>query len=204
MEQIPQSAMITITTDLTLEDDQRKPTQGAFQRRKTKGAINVLRVALFVMRGHRSRKSNKLRLEDGSKSVWTKVVGSMRPLHLQSNQSSGSISQLTTALPSPSPSSSEDEPYSPYSPSPTSSRYASAVGLNELVQSDEDNEKQEVIMEESNEHENEHEHEHDDGDEMVDAKADEFIARFYEQMRLQRLDSADRRYNERRQRSLGL
>ena len=42
-----------------------------------------------------------------------------------------------------------------------------------------------------------------DGDWMIDAKAEDFIAQFYQEMKLQRLDSVDRRYVERSQRSLG-
>ncbi|XP_027349409.1 uncharacterized protein LOC113861017 [Abrus precatorius] len=167
-------------------------------RKRKKGAMHVLRVALFILRG-RSRKSKVLQVNDESKSIWKKLVGSMRPLHLQSDQSSSSFSQPTITLPSTGsdgyvsdiPASEEE----PYSPSPTSSRYASAVGLNELVQGDEENEKKEVIVEECEEH--------DDGDEMIDAKAEEFITHFYEQIRLQRLESLDRRYIEWNQRSLG-
>lgn len=92
----------------------------------------------------------------------------------------------------------------PYSPSPPSTRYASAVGLNELVQSsDDDCEKQEVkvIVEDEDDDDDE---EYFDGDEQIDDKAEEFIAQFYQQMKLQRLDSTDRRYNERSERSLGV
>ncbi|KAJ1412579.1 hypothetical protein SESBI_20307 [Sesbania bispinosa] len=174
--------------------------------------MHVLRVALFMMRS-RSRKSSVLPIDDGSKSVWRKLVGSMRPLHLQSNQSPPSISISKTDndvhLAPPSPSEyktdcgSDVTEEEPYSPSPASSRYASAVGLNELVQSDEENEmKQEVIVEEENE--SEERCDNVDGDEMIDAKAEEFIAQFYKEMTLQRMNSADRCYHERSQRSLGL
>jgi len=71
------------------------------------------------------------------------------------------------------------------------------VGLNELVQSDEENEKQEVIMEEDEEQVD------GDGDEMIDSKAEDFITQFYQEMRLQRMDTVDRLYVERNQRSLG-
>nr|KYP47555.1 hypothetical protein KK1_030750 [Cajanus cajan] len=102
----------------------------------------------------------------------------MRPLHLQSTRS-------PRATPVQSPSAAAEEPYSP---SPPSSRYASAEGLNELVKSEEEKESRE---------------EDGDGDEMIDSKAEEFIAQFYQQMRLQRFDSMDRDYIERSNRSLG-
>ncbi|RDY06333.1 hypothetical protein CR513_09694, partial [Mucuna pruriens] len=138
--------------------------------------------------------------DDGSKSsIWWKFVGSMRPLHLQSNVSPLYYSESATTLPSPKPDScggyasdfvAEEERYSP---SPPSSCYSSAVGLNELLGSEEDSEKQDRIVEEKCNNE-----EHIDGDEMIDAKAEEFIAQFYQQMRLQRMDSVDLRYEERR------
>ncbi|TKY61734.1 hypothetical protein E2542_SST11585 [Spatholobus suberectus] len=200
MEQNPECAIINIpnTTTSPFHDDQPKP----IQKRKN-GEMHLHRVALLVMQG-RSAKPNVLQVDDRSKSFWRKLVGSMRPLHLQSNQSPRSFSQPATTFQSSSEYKTDCEGYvsdllaeeEPYSPSPPSSRYASSVGLNELVQNDEDNEKQEVIIEECEEHV--------DGDERIDAKADEFIAQFYQEMRLQRLDSVDRRYVERNHRSLGL
>jgi hypothetical protein len=44
----------------------------------------------------------------------------------------------------------------------------------------------------------------DDGDDMIDAKAEEFIAQFYQDMRFQRMDIVDQRYNEISMRSLGI
>jgi hypothetical protein len=81
------------------------------------------------------------------------------------------------------------------------SPYASAIGLNELVSSDEENERQEEIEEE--EEEEEEVAVRGNGDETIDAKAEEFIAQFYQQMRLQRLNNVDRHYQERSERSLG-
>jgi hypothetical protein len=43
-----------------------------------------------------------------------------------------------------------------------------------------------------------------DGDDLIDAKAEEFIAQFYQDMRLQRMDIVDHRYNEISMRSLGI
>ncbi|KAL1350946.1 hypothetical protein HN51_014914 [Arachis hypogaea] len=84
---------------------------------------------------------------------------------------------------------------SSYSPSPSSSsRYSSNQALNEMVQGDDDGEiKQDNVVAVSLE----------DGDSMIDAKADEFIAQFYRQMRLQRMDHMDPLYRERSHRSLG-
>ncbi|KAK7259249.1 hypothetical protein RIF29_24851 [Crotalaria pallida] len=202
--------------------------------------------------GSRNRKSKVVTpVDDESKgNKWRKLVGSMRPFHLQSNESPPHQSEPNKIIPqislpsSPSPiTTTEDdgdeivttptsnfvgeEPYSPSSP--PESRYASAVGLNELVPSDEENEKHTlnasasivglnelVVVESDNDKEDEMTEEEEIveeeygenngnniGDEMIDAKADEFIAQFYQQMRLQRFDVVDRRYYERSQRSLG-
>jgi hypothetical protein len=211
------------------DDVEPKPKPILTRKRKT-GPMNVLRVALLMMRGSSPKKSSLTPkksnvTDDESKNVWTKFVGSIRPLHLQSSRSPQSFSgrkfdQLITLPLSPSSSEStggasvftaEEEPFSPLQKSPSNSRYASAVGLNELVQSDanspyasaiglnelvssdEENEIQEEIEEEIREN----------GDETIDAKADEFIAQFYQQMKLQRLNNVDRHYQERSERSLG-
>jgi hypothetical protein len=76
--------------------------------------------------------------------------------------------------------------------SATNSLYASAVGLNEMVEEEKEEEivnKDDIVG---------------DGDDMIDAKAEEFIAQFYQDMRLQRMDIVDHRYNEISMRSLGI
>ncbi|ESW17163.1 hypothetical protein PHAVU_007G216300 [Phaseolus vulgaris] len=176
-------------------------------RKNTRGSKNIFKVALFMMRG-RSRKS-KMLVDDESKSVWRKIVGSMRPLHLQGDQSprhhnSASIPQsktIVTSTPFENDVDHGDDAFdsaSEYSPSPSSSRYASAVGLNEMVQEAE-NEEDGVKGRNTNGDNNDGE-----GDEMIDAKAEEFIAEFYHQMRLQRFDVVDSHYQEISMRSLGL
>lgn len=160
--------------------------------KKRRGGMRLLKVALFMIR-RRSEKSKSVNM--ASRGLWKRLVGSMRPLHLQGN------------TPAPAPPAIEQEPnmtpktelyedvqFGPVSPRGAASssssvdsmsRYASAVNLQELdpTNGDEDDE--------------------EDGDEMIDAKAEQFIAQFYEQIKLQRMDSADRRYNEMIQRSIG-
>jgi len=283
------------------QDDVEPKPKPVLTRKRNNGAMHVIRLALFML-GGRSKKQSVIPVDDKSTSIWRKLVGSIRPLHLQSNQSPPSFSQSNSqkfdqaviVLPS-SPSQSigggsvltdfpAEELFSPSPESPANScyasaiglnelvqtnensryasaialnelvqsdensryastiglnepvqtdgdsryasaiglnelvqsdedgryasaiglnelvqsdedsRYASAIGLNKLVQSDEENDKNDLIKEECNEN----------GDDKIDAKADEFIAQFYQQMRLQRLNNADRRYQERSQRSLGL
>ncbi|XP_045796730.1 uncharacterized protein LOC123890995 [Trifolium pratense] len=176
-------------------------------KKTSKRSKNIFKVVLLMMRGH-SRKSTKavFPVEDESKSTWRKIVGSMRPMHLQSNQSPPRIINGENNLKNVAIEENNNvdiqgkdgfdyEPESSLSPSPDSSRYvsatnslyASAVGLNEMVEE----EKEEEIG--------------DDGDDMIDAKAEEFIAQFYQEMRLQLMDDiVDHRYKEISMRSLGL
>ncbi|MCH94747.1 hypothetical protein A2U01_0015712 [Trifolium medium] len=182
-------------------------------RKPSKRSKNIFKVALLMMRGH-SRKSTKavFPVEDESKSIWRKIVGSMRPMHLQSNQSppriingENNLKKVVIEKNNNVDIQGEDgfdyERESSLSPSPdsrryasaTNSLYASAVGLNEMVEE----EKEEEIVNKDNIG--------DDGDDMIDAKAEEFIAQFYQEMRLQIMDDiVDHRYNEISMRSLGL
>ncbi|XP_061338433.1 uncharacterized protein LOC133285238 [Gastrolobium bilobum] len=171
---------------------------------KRNGSKNIFKMALVMMRG-RNRKSKVLPEndddDDESRSVWKKLVGSMRPLHLQSGSPRHNGGQTPKKMNTTAPSESGDDGFDSaseyaYSPSATSSRYASAVGLNEMVQDEENQKDEEIIVKEDNGN--------GDGDDMIDAKADEFIAQFYQQMRLQRMDTMDRRYREISLRSLGL
>jgi hypothetical protein len=131
-------------------------------------------------------------------SKWKKLLSSMRPLHINSNQSAQrSIGDRAPMAPltskevveqskvyAPSAASEDVEQFElftpPWSPAPKStgsssgqtSQYASAQNLQELDdQSDEDDE----------------DSYYDDkfGDEKIDMKAEEFIAKFYGQMKLQ-------------------
>lgn len=206
MEQNPQNVVVTIP-NATIDPPHRDESNATQQRPRKK--MHVFKAALSMM-GKRSQNSKALPVDDGSKSVWKKLVGSMRPMHLQDHQSPRASStrtddngllQLQITVPPPSLSEYNADGY--YSPSPTSSRYASAVGLNEMVQGDEDGE----IKQENNDgvvgERKEHGDGGGDGDEMIDAKAEEFIASFYKQMKLQRMDTMDRLYRERSHRSLG-
>ncbi|CAL0320861.1 unnamed protein product [Lupinus luteus] len=178
--------------------------------KKKKHGTNIFKVALFMMRGGH-KKSKLLLKDDGSRSIWRKLVGSMRPLHLQNNQSPIQTPKARTIITLPYENNTSDldihqsevdgfDSASEFanSPSPASSRYASAVGLNEMVQ-DEENHK-----EDKEEEENVMEEDDGNGDEMIDAKAEEFIAQFYRDMKLQSLDIVDRRFMEISMRSLGL
>lgn len=140
-----------------------------------------------MIRRRSSGKTNPQELASGGGNMFNRLVGSMRPLHLQTNGESPAKSQPE----SPSmTSSSSSEMSSQYGSAANlqemdkcESRYASAVNLRDM---DVEDSYDEI----------------DDGDEMIDVKAEVFIAKFYEQIRIQRLNSIDRRYNEMVERSI--
>lgn len=166
-----------------------KPTK------KKRSPMHILRVANYML----SLKSGKSKTaHTDAVSKWKKLLSSMRPLHINSNQSAQrSIGDRAPMAPltskevveqskvyAPSAASEDVEQFElftpPWSPAPKStgsssgqtSRYASAQNLQELDdQSDEDDE----------------DSYYDDkfGDEKIDMKAEEFIAKFYGQMKLQ-------------------
>lgn len=151
--------------------------------KKKKSAFGFLRAASRKFRGRSlDLKQQKYSLEetvppaDSKGENWKKLVGSMRPLHLQDNQSPPSPPALpppvkTTSL----PVDFSDQLYSPSSSSvSTMSQYASANNLQELYnESDSEEEDPDQVFDAIG------------ADEMIDTKAENFIAQFYEQMRRQ-------------------
>lgn len=153
--------------------------------KKKRGATHLLKATSFVLR--RYKKPKPVHVEVESKGMWKRLVGSM----LHSNQSSPTVEHhLDDTVPS---SVSQSGASSSACSEASVSRYASAVNLEELDRGSEDN------------YDDDHEAYNDcgGGDKMIDVKADMFIARFYEQMKLQRMDSVDRRYHEMNKRSIG-
>ncbi|XP_023004875.1 uncharacterized protein LOC111498054 [Cucurbita maxima] len=160
-------------------------TDSGKAKKKSGGVMKIFKVALLMLR-RRSNKS-KATVDTGSdKSVWRQLVGSMRPLHVQGNESPPTISlpplkpkknleelPTTCSLSPSSPSSLLSFTRTSRSSSFGTSKYASAINLQELEgRNDDDNDKN--VIEDDN-----------GGDEMIDAKAEEFITQFYEQMRRQ-------------------
>lgn len=199
----PAAATITITTPgpttdmvVTTTDTTTTLTLNNEPTRKKRGGMNLFRVALFMLRGQAGgAKPKPIPVEVASRGMWKRLVGSMRPLHLQHNQSStGLIEAAPPTAPDRQMSADqfEDVLPPPQSPHPSCSsgasscddsmsRYASAVNLQELLDRGYDNDE-----EDEEDEENVHEG-GNGGDEMIDTKAEEFIAQFYEQMRLQRM-----------------
>lgn len=123
-----------------------------------------------------NKKENTRESPDKSETTWKDIVGGIRPLHLQPLDYRSSIS--LPPPPPPPPFNKEiyhDVSLPPSSPERssdgTSSSYCSAVDLQALDKSSDDTEG--AI----------------DGSDVIDTQAEEFIAKFYEQIRLQRLQS---------------
>ncbi|XP_022155315.1 uncharacterized protein LOC111022447 [Momordica charantia] len=185
------------STQLALSQTNDKNNPRSNDSAKKKRNVNILKVVLMLV-CRSPAKSNATNV--APKGMWKRLIDSMRPLHLQSNQSPEQTLSLPSTAPksplhnSPSVENFEDVLSPSFSPnivelSPSSidnmSRYASAVNLQEL---DEDNNNGKANV--------------NDGDEMIDAKAEVFIAQFYEQMRLQRSNSV-LQYDQMIERSIG-
>ncbi|CAI0469772.1 unnamed protein product [Linum tenue] len=129
------------------------------KKNKTTGVMQLIRAALFMINNKSSKK---------------KLLGLVRPLQLESHQlppPSSSPPALRRIQASSAVVAQGDREVAPPSPA-AMSQYASANSLADLDEKEEE--------------------EHGDcyydgveGDEMIDSKAEEFIARFYHQMRLQ-------------------
>ncbi|XP_022998628.1 uncharacterized protein LOC111493213 [Cucurbita maxima] len=166
---------------------------------KKNKSLNILRVALMLLR-RRSSKPNAASVEVASKGMWNRLVASIRPLHVQSNHSPQHPQPIivpsfpdATLRTSPSIDCFEDVKSSSASSVDGMSRYASAINLQELDQNNEDD----------NDNDNEAEpkmDEDENADDMIDAKAEMFIAQFYEQIRR---SNSDVRYREMIKRSIG-
>lgn len=161
--------------------------------KKKRGATQLLKAASFVL--GRPKKPKPIHVDVESKSMWRRLVGSRLPLHDHNHTNQLSSPTSVEHVDDTVQSSVSQSGVSSSSCSEASvSRYASVANLEELDRSedDDDDDDDDAAYNDC-----------DGGDEMIDVKADMFIARFYEQMRLQRMDSTDRRYHEMNQRSIG-
>lgn len=145
------------------------------KKKKKAGPFSFFRVALVALRSDNKKKSSLRKatsVVDMNDANWKKIVGSMRPLHLQDDKS-----------PAPSPGRSGtwdnlvyNHSHPPSSPSSSSvstlSQYASASNLQALDDVGDEDEDADVAFDAIR------------GDEMIDYKAEEFIAQFYHQMQM--------------------
>ncbi|PKI73941.1 hypothetical protein CRG98_005666 [Punica granatum] len=222
----PESDMRTAIVPV---DDKKLPLPSSVPKSKKKrGSMSFLRAALFMWRRRgSSKKKSKAALQieaaTASAGMLNKVVGSMRPLHVQGGESPPQVAATAHAQPEPgpepakmillagaSPSRSEhfeDVPLgsvsmmspvaspshcSSASPSHCSSvsegtsRYSSALNLQELDKNDDNDDS-------DDDDDDDRKFEALGGDEMIDAKAEEFITQFYQQMKIQNYNEMVRR-----------
>lgn len=179
MENKPSEAAVQVSDAVTPREQDAQHMR--HRSRRKRGPMHLVKAALYMVRS-RPQKSKGTEVDDDSKNRWGKLVGSVRPFHLQ--EPSPTLSP-ENELPQPKPLQSPPE-YSDdalLSPSASSacsgpeSRYASAEGLDEMIQPDDDQKEEGSDGEEG------------EGDNMIDAKAEEFIANFYQQMQLQSVNS---------------
>ncbi|XVF80645.1 hypothetical protein PTKIN_Ptkin15bG0090700 [Pterospermum kingtungense] len=167
---------------------------------RKRGPMDVFKAALFVLRLKSSKSKSKA--NEVSKFSWKRLVGSMRPMHLQSNQSPTPAFEAKPTKPESitvgvGRRQQIKEPITvPFSPMKDASTRSPAFSISsdgstsDLSQYESPNSS---LHQEINDRKpcgeitEEEGYDEDGGDEMIDAKAEEFIAHFYEQMRLQNL-----------------
>lgn len=159
------------------DDDNNGDKKQELEKKKKKkkaGPFSFFRVALVALRSDNKKKPSLRKatsVVDMNDANWKKIVGSMRPLHLQDDKS---------PAPSPGRGTWDDLVYNhshpPSSPSSSSvstlSQYASASNLQALDDVGDEDEDPDVVFDAIR------------GDEMIDYKAEEFIAQFYQQMQM--------------------
>lgn len=154
------------------------PLTGDTRRKKKSGAFGIFRAALVMLR-KRTDDEKEAKKEKSNRGDWKKIVGSMRPLHVQETPESPmyamSPASETCSYMSASPA--------PSTSSGTMSQYASALNLRDLCNSDDEEEERDPdeVFDAIT------------GDEMIDSKAEEFIAQFYKQIEHQNSVSRDRK-----------
>ncbi|EEF47300.1 uncharacterized protein LOC8265154 [Ricinus communis] len=186
------SNIVVSSNTVTALDNNQKSHNGFVPKKKKRGPMHVFRVALYMIKSNKSKKSKSVSV--GTVSIWKKLfgLGSMRPLQMPSDPLSPPLHLLEggttgTGVPPVLTRSVVEHlevftpPMSPAQASVASSsscgmsQYASATNLQLLDEGDEsDEDDQEVDINGDK-----------GGDEMIDLKAEKFIAQFYQQMRLQ-------------------
>ena len=171
------------------------------KKRKRSAAMHLLEVVLYMLRlKSRKSQSKSIQVNVVSNFPWKGVLGSLRPMHLQSNQSPPSpIEAKPAIMPEPESIAVGEETEEAVTPPLSPMAYVSAQSpafsissygsMSDLSQYKSPSDQQiHVIIPCQEITEEECWYDDDAGDEMIDAKAEEFIAHFYQQMRLQNLN----------------
>ncbi|XP_055832223.1 uncharacterized protein LOC129901130 [Solanum dulcamara] len=178
-------------------DDQNK------KKAKTPGIFGFFKAAMFVLRHRTKGKQKAAQVTD-----WKKLVGSMRPLHLQNNNNNSNNNNNNTLYCATSPSATSQyasaNDLKSLDQLDTTSQYASANDLKSLDAPASSGTMSQYASANNLQELDEHEEEEDDpdqvfdaigADDMIDAKAELFILQFYQQMRRQNIDSISGQFN---------
>lgn len=206
------TGIIAPTTPTAAKNGKTPPLDGE-KNKKKRGAFTLFKAATLLI--IRRRPEGKPKPEVPSKVTWKKIVGSIRPFHLQDNQSPQPSAHSIAA--SPTVEQRPDDVSTPLPPSPHAiinrssansddgmSQYGSTTNLQELDKGSESQYASAVNLQAvAKQGETDDNDDGGDdgisnnnvGDEMIDSKAEEFIAKFYQQMRVQHLDKVER-YNK--------
>lgn len=149
------------------------------QRKKKSGAFGIFRAALYMLRKSTDEKEAAAKKEKsgGGGGDWKKMVGSIRPMHGQEAPASPMHMMSPVHMMSPGSDHWTSPASSSASSCGTMSRYASAPNLRDLCDGEEEIEESERDPDEV--------FDAITGDEMIDVKAEEFIAQFYKQIQHQ-------------------
>lgn len=195
-----------------MADNNQNQTVNVHKKNKR---FSLFKAAMVMIQNPRNEKTKPVKVAHNySDDKWKKLVGSMRPLHLQDSQSPPPQNPaVAQAIKIPTGKRSEIDELFPISPSSTSSwgtmsQFASTNNLQEVAgtgtmsQSSSASNLQELAggastmsqygsatnlrdLDVEEEDESDKVLENCEADVMIDAKAEEFIAQFYEQMRRQ-------------------
>ncbi|CAN4098244.1 unnamed protein product [Withania somnifera] len=177
-----------MTGDIIARNEGRQSNDQGKKKPKPSGVFGFFKAAMLVLR-HRTKAKRKA-AQLAQQGDWKKLVGSMRPLHLQDNDDDDDNNNTVHCVTSPSSASGTMNQYAStndlkalddtYKSSGSMSQYASADNLQELDEQEDDPDQAFDAV---------------GADDMIDAKAELFILQFYQQMRRQNIDSISGQFN---------
>ncbi|XVF22128.1 hypothetical protein REPUB_Repub12eG0147200 [Reevesia pubescens] len=191
MEEMSKTSIPSISRDKNMAPDDQNGLPSSLGNRKRFASTHLLKVALhmFGLKSSKS-KSKSIQVDVASKFSWKGLLGSMRPMHLQISDQSPppTIEAKPAIMPKPEPihvgKGKEEAITPPLSPMAYSISSYGSVG--DMSQYESPSNQEIHAMKPCDEiTEEECWYDNDGGDEMIDAKAEEFIAHFYQQMRLE-------------------
>ncbi|XP_050236247.1 uncharacterized protein LOC126686247 [Mercurialis annua] len=195
------SSAVVFSSNTLIKNQNGDPGHCSFiPKKKKRGPMHFFRVALFMIKSKKTKNAKSVSID--AVSIWEKLFG----LHVKNGSkdpprlTEGETAALAPVLTNPVMEHLEvfTPPMSPAQASVASSsscgmsQYASATNLQDLAGVDEGDE---IDDEDDDEDQEIGVNGEKGGDEMIDLKAEQFIAQFYQQMKIQH-----ETYNNRRNR----